>query len=452
MIEHKASERGQIVILLALVLLVLLAFAALAIDGGMVYSNRRYTQSVADSASLAGAGKIANDLNQRKANGSAVISYENFSCSDSLVVSAMTQAINEATLRASANNYVLDNDISDGHGVQVVCNDVGNGTGYQDKYIDVIVKMVSQTDTAFAHLVYGQPLEYNVESVTRVYLGATLGLGNAIVSLSPNCGTNQGGITYDGNLTITVDKGQIFSFSCMIKNGGVSVSAINSGPNPIQYTTTWTDNGSSGFVSPAPSLAPGPLALPPFAPLDAACATLPDRGNHHGPGTLDPGRYGQIRVPSSNHVLRLKPGLYCVSDGIVINGQRLESISFGGKDGVTIYLTGGDFSVAGSAVVNLSAPINMNQLQEPAVFGLLFFMKPGHTGSISLVGNSGSSYTGTVYAPDGFIEAGGNTSVNPTLNTQLIGWDIKLHGNANLYINFDRDLTAQNAPHLSLLK
>ena len=54
-----SSERGQVLVLLVLALVGLLGFTALAIDGGMVYSDRRTAQNAADAAALAGAGAAA---------------------------------------------------------------------------------------------------------------------------------------------------------------------------------------------------------------------------------------------------------------------------------------------------------------------------------------------------------------------------------------------------------
>ena len=54
-----SSERGQALVLIALAFLVLIGFTALAIDGGMTYSDRRISQAVSDSASLAGGGLAA---------------------------------------------------------------------------------------------------------------------------------------------------------------------------------------------------------------------------------------------------------------------------------------------------------------------------------------------------------------------------------------------------------
>ena len=55
------SESGQILILLAVGIVALLGFTALAIDGGAVFFDRRSAQNAADAAALAGAYELAND-------------------------------------------------------------------------------------------------------------------------------------------------------------------------------------------------------------------------------------------------------------------------------------------------------------------------------------------------------------------------------------------------------
>src|SRR3990172_6590357 len=52
---YKKSEKGQALILIALAAVGLFAFTALAIDGGMVFSDRRHAQNAADTAALAAA-------------------------------------------------------------------------------------------------------------------------------------------------------------------------------------------------------------------------------------------------------------------------------------------------------------------------------------------------------------------------------------------------------------
>ncbi len=54
------SERGQAVVLIALALLGMIAFAALSIDASMVFAEYRSTQNVADSAAMSAAGAKCN--------------------------------------------------------------------------------------------------------------------------------------------------------------------------------------------------------------------------------------------------------------------------------------------------------------------------------------------------------------------------------------------------------
>lgn len=53
-----SSEDGQVLIQVTLMLVVLLAFVGLAIDGGLVYAERRHMQNAADAGALAGAREL----------------------------------------------------------------------------------------------------------------------------------------------------------------------------------------------------------------------------------------------------------------------------------------------------------------------------------------------------------------------------------------------------------
>ncbi len=96
--QIKKSERGQILIVLTLALVALLGFTALAVDGGMVYSDRRYAQSAADASALAGAGAAA----QTMENYSPKVTYETFACNSNGVIAAINEAITAAVNRANA--------------------------------------------------------------------------------------------------------------------------------------------------------------------------------------------------------------------------------------------------------------------------------------------------------------------------------------------------------------
>ena len=68
------SEKGQVLVLVVLSVVGLLGFAALAIDGSMVYSDRRHAQNAADAASLAGGGEAAMELENNS------VTYATWTC------------------------------------------------------------------------------------------------------------------------------------------------------------------------------------------------------------------------------------------------------------------------------------------------------------------------------------------------------------------------------------
>src|SRR5512147_3254392 len=89
----KRNEKGQALILIALAAVGLFAFAALAIDGSRVYSDKRHAQNAADTAALAGA-----------------LAYTRASDADKAVEVTIYNIIsNAAQERSTSNSY--DNDL-----------------------------------------------------------------------------------------------------------------------------------------------------------------------------------------------------------------------------------------------------------------------------------------------------------------------------------------------------
>src|SRR5512143_49608 len=53
--SHPSTQRGQALVMIALAAVGLFAFAALAIDGSAIFSDRRHAQNAADTSALAAA-------------------------------------------------------------------------------------------------------------------------------------------------------------------------------------------------------------------------------------------------------------------------------------------------------------------------------------------------------------------------------------------------------------
>ena len=428
----QSSERGQVLVLVVLAIVGLLGFTALAIDGGLVYSDRRHAQNAADASSLAGGAAAALKLENQ------FITYQEWKCNDPGVRAAQGAAKLSAIERADGNDFSIDDDISDDHGVTTKCGSQDNG-GWVDNYIDVITKFTKDTPMAFAQFVYNGPLRNKVEAVTRVRPQSPVALGHAVVALRKDCpNSSTGGVHFDGNSQIKVRGGGIFSNACMVAGGSVDVTVTDVGRSKGRINCVgddcYTSNGSPS-VSPAP--VPGSVAMPRFThavPAPDCDSFSGDYRNQPGGDTIQPGKYNRIRLNSSGDILHMEPGLYCIKEDLVANGGKLTG------NGVTIYILNGDFDVAGGVEARLSAPPGYAphcDVCPPALPGVLIYLAVGNDGEVSLLGTSDSFYEGLVYAPDGTIEAGGTGSELSQINAQLVADTVKLHGNTTVNITFD---------------
>ncbi len=434
---RRSGEEGQVMVFLSLVLVGLLGFAALALDGGMLFSDRRHAQNAADSASLAGASAAAYYMRSNNVN------YNAFICGTSGTVYTEAAAEIEAINRAASNDYVIDNDISDNHGVSIQC-EITDMLSYQDKHIDVTTKITKDTNSNFAHLFYNGPLRNEVEAVTRVYPPAPLAFGKAIVALNQSdCSGNNYGVIFSGTSQTTVTGGGVWSNGCLTGNGSSFTVTVNNGGVGFAGSST----GTLTNINPSPAYIPNTLPDYSTGVAEPNCSGLPNRTvPKSGDATLQAGVYDEIKWTGG--VLTLSPGLYCItgSKGVSISGGSLIG------DGVTIFLTNGGVTINGNVdPVDLRAPEESPD-PLPALAGVLMFLAEGSSETISVTGNSTTFYLGTIYAPDGDLYFSGTSGTNPTFNTQLIGYNVEVSGGATIDINFNDDENFEKPPYMDLLK
>jgi hypothetical protein len=439
----KRSEQGQVLVIMILVLVGLLAFAALTVDAGMLYFDRRQAQNGADSAALAGAGRAGSLMDKN------AILYENFNCnSGGMVMTTIAQAARDYGIQYANNNHftiTADTSTTDAglqgktDYVNIKCVNLNLG-GYYDRYLDIRIKVTTQTKTAFAQMFFSDKLLSTVEAIARVYPRTKMQYGYAIVSLGTQCGQNTGGVYLDGTIDTTVNGGGIYSNSCLIKNGNSGIVTISNGGAYARTSVSY----QSGTINPPPSVLPaGSPPMPRFEVPAPDCASVPNQGDSNG-GNLVPGRYGNITIAQDTV---FAPGLYCVSGTIKDNGHQLISVSGTDDQGITIYLTdSGDISLTGSEVRIRAPKIDM----PPAIKGMLIYMAAGSDNLIELTGNNNSFTRGTIYAPDGKIDIGGNADV--PYATQLVGKVVKTHGSVNLVVNFEDSYPWIRLPQLMLNK
>ena len=252
--QIRTSERGQILVLLVLAMIGMLGLTALAVDGGMVYADRRYMQSAADAATLAGAGRVG--------DGIEALDMDDLQWNCTALNSSITAAYQDTKDKAATNDYEIDKNTNLGtgennHGMKITCSQTG-------KYVDVMVMLTNDTTTSFVQMFTGGPMRNTVTSITRVEPGINAGGNYAIVSLSKYCGNNKnvptafGGTKLSGTTDVKVITGGIWSNSCLDAAGGPDVTVTEANgttikPNSVLYhnTFTYTPPGS-GTLDPAP--------------------------------------------------------------------------------------------------------------------------------------------------------------------------------------------------------
>lgn len=449
-----SSERGQAVVILVLAMIVLLGFTALAVDGSMIYSDRRFAQDGADASSLAGGGAAANKMELIGLNSQTWDSTSE-TCNGAKVGQAATVAKTAAINRAQDNDFAIQEraDIATlqaaDEGVALFCHNPAPTDIFPQYYMDVHTKVFMDTQTAFAHFVYEGLARNTVEAVTRIRPRSPLAFGYAIVALNQtgNC-TNLGeGAGFHGNTTTTVNGGGIFSNGCLVaKDTAMTVDVNNAG---VVYGSTANLHSPSPFTFDAgygmqKTNQPMPEDAYDVDPPD--CTQVPNytAGNYKNfEGHLPAGRYKEVTL--KDNVTLEGGGLYCINTDFDTGNANVSIDTSNGKQGVTIYIIGGDFSTGGNGTVNIVAPPPSPD-PSPALPGILIFRAKGASGcpssqqdkcEIKIVGNSTSVYRGVILATTCMITEEGTGAATGILSTQLIGCDVKIGGNTPVTINYN---------------
>ncbi len=434
------SEKGQILVLMALVLVGLLGFTALAVDGGMIYADRRYMQSSADAASLAGAGVVASvveGLNMTSAQ---------FECSP--LVSGIADGYSAAISKAAANDFTIakNNNLGTGehnNGVDITCSATG-------EYVDVFVMLTRDTTTSFVQLFTGAPMRNTVSSVTRVKPGINAGDGSAIVSLSKDCQANADGVWISGNNETFLINGGIWSNSCVERNGNAKIDITGGGVN--YYHSGYVTGISNPIPAPQPDYHPlTDVRLIPYPEdlcsktdaYDDLKFTTVDPAND--PRLIEPGNYDDwdFKVP-----VELKAGLYCIKGTVSMTASAWivgPEQPGGVGDGVTIYYTGTSLTINGGADSTIAAPNGYEDPINPppsgAIEDVLLYIPPGVVADVKINGGSNNVFAGTMYMPSSEVTVNGTSDSSSQTNmfVSIIGNAVKINGTSYLNITYDPD-------------
>jgi hypothetical protein len=397
-----STERGQALVMIVLAAIGLFAFAALAIDGSAVFSDRRHAQNAADTSALAAALTKVRGGDWHDA--------------------ALKRATSNSYNNNGTTNVVEVNLCSE---TGITCEGIPTGA---DATQYIRVRITSHVKTFFARIIRRSEVINYVEAVARAVPGYRSSLygGNAVVGLNP---TVCKAVEFNGNADMTITGSGIYV------NSNCAPNAFNNDSNSPGrlYAPCISTVGEASYTNgkvilgqvDCPKENMSRIVGPPDPKIDCSTQQATKTGN-----TLSPGNWNGAFPPAG--VTYLQSGAYCVSNGnFQINGGD----TLIGSD-VTIYMIDGFIKWNGGATIQLDAP------DTGPYAGLLLYLPPTNHNDVTVNGNGDSHIVGSIWAPGSQIIVQGGGGQNG-LQCQFIGDTVILNGSSATNIDYESNLTYQ---------
>ena len=400
------NEKGQALIIIAFAAIALFAFAALAIDGGRLFSEKRNAQNAADAAALA-----------------AALAYTR--------ESDIITAVND---RASSNGY--DNNGTT-NTVTISTSDIVAGSGRCPGDVDgieITVDIVSIIDTTFTRVIGREKLATAVTATSRScgFYRAPLFNGNAIVGLNPNtpyCAFDSGN---SNAAHWKIKGGGIFSNGCAFSKNNSSVD--------LSGNCVTSVGAASGFTCAQDNQASQAINYP-----DDVLKIMPENPCDGTPGDVG------LPPPASGSIF--KNGVYCISD---LDAYDKKDIIL---SNATLYVTDlvFDLKFAGSGGFYGTASRTGDYAGYYMIVAYNTTPCPRFTSNNTQViewrGNGAGSFSGTVLAPSACIDLRGNADQS-AMHSQIIGYIVGSNGTADVYVSYEEEKNVRIPvyPTITLLK
>ena len=416
------KERGQALVLIILAIVGMMGFAALAVDVGRVYAERRRAQNAADAAVMAWAfnSAWAQDPDPQHA-------LNSLARNDFVTVPGRTRIM--------------------------LNHPPANGPYAGDsEYFQVVLE--STVDQIFGQFVSPGPYNLTVEAVGRAVPTQAVSPGQAMLAMGQNVCP---GIVFNGGANTAVYGGNIYSNSngngpgsCYSGVTTGSSGSINVTGGDVLIAGGWNNTGGA-YVNPPAQSGVGHLDIPsvPVPVCPSTTVRTPDTTNKR----LYPGVYNSaVTINSGDWVM--EPGMYCFHADVTINGNG----SLTGRD-VMIVMYDGSLDLGGGADVYLKRPNDIVDGASPApnhFGGMLIYMPMDNDGGIDISGNNGSAYLGTIYAPGPRNPSSkekcniGGTGNSIGLSSNVMCHTIGIAGNSSVTINYREEENYRNPPTVEL--
>lgn len=432
------KQKGQALILIALGIVVMIGFAALAIDGGNAFADRRHAQNAADTSALAGAlAKVTKQDWQAAAFARAASNtYDNDGVRN--IVTLHSPPIEGQYACAARPD---------------VCND----------YLQVII--VSNVDTWFARIVGMEQVTNRVSAVAMAKDQTTTQMyfGNAFVSLMPLCKSNYEGYPNDP-FDISGNAEQLVAGSGLWVNSNCAGAFGASGGGTITIkdgygiTVVGGCNVSNNTtISPPPACNTGATQYqypPTWLPEPPSCSTSGQRTTlSSGVFLYEPGNYTGS-FPSNNGTHVLKKGVYCLDN---FNSQSQNTFTTDvNNNGTQDASEGVMFFVREQVKITAQTTFNVRAMQDGPYKNLLIYLPlsnpyPNKSMLVDITAGSNSIFTGTILNPSGHCKLTGSGSTYG-YHSQVVCFSVAAAGGSGLTViyNDEENYDAQSPPQIEL--
>ena len=385
-----ADQRGNYVVLGALLMPVVAGSVGLGVDVGFWYQAKQHMQGASDAAAVSAAAAYA--------------------------ASPATDISQQATTVAGSYGFV-----SGSQGVTVTINHPPNSGSYTTN-LNAFEVIIQQPQSQYFSAVWGSQ---NVVVTTRSVALADAGLA-CVFALDY---TASGAITSQGTPTVSLNNCSLFSNSSATNSisvgGAASVTALSAGAvgdiSGVITTTEGQTTGDSPLADPYAS-----VSIPSFSGCDQT-----NYSTKHTV-TLNPGVYcGGIALNAGADVT-LNPGVYYLDQGsLSVNAQATLTGS-----GVTIVFTSSTGSNYATATINGGATVDLTPPTSGNFAGIVMYgdrnMPVGTT--FKLNGGAAQTLIGATYLPKAAVMfAGGNDGTNGC--SELLGDTVTFTGNSNFSVS-----------------
>jgi hypothetical protein len=448
--KQRKYESGQALIVIVFAMIGLIGLTALTIDGGTAYSDRRHAQNAADTAALAAARAIIRNEQPWKNAALSLATTNGYADTDS--------TIGSTSPLVNVEVYKCDETV-------VVTPPIDCGT-YAGNPDYLLVRITAITKTTFGNVLGISQLTNRVYAIAHAKPGYADAdrLGNAMVSLMNGCkgddGWNKDPFKVSGNSTTVVGGSGIFVNSTCPEamRQSDTASHLNSEDGVCVVGGALTQNIAGVDEECGAQLPNPPIVYPnPSCDLDKDGIKDPNEiAKFYNAGSYyytTPGYWtGDFPPNGQAGLLIMNTGVYCIENGDFNPGSQWNISTDSNQDGIFQYATEGVliFVRDGEIKLNGGSTLDMHAISNPIADAdtqnYLFVLPDTNDSPVTINGNSGSEFTGTILAPASHVELSGS-SLGTAVNSQIIGYSIELTGTGNLTITYNAEDNATfNAP------